>query len=85
MQMLSLYKDPEGNIVFSAHEEASASAVRINSTIPGGSQAQLGALQEENDDLKKKIKQLEEAITEYQVHLAIPSGFPLQRKFNAKL
>ena len=29
---------------------------------------QLGDLQEENDDLKKKIKQLEEAITEYQVH-----------------
>lgn len=70
MQMLSLYKDPEGNTVFSAHEEASASAVRINSTIPGGTQAQLGILQEENNVLKKKIKQLEETITEYQVHLA---------------
>ena len=69
--MLSLYKDPEGNTVFSAHEEVSASAVRINSTIPGGIHAQLGDLQGENNDLKKEIKQLEETITEYQVHLAI--------------
>ena len=69
--MLNLYKDPEGNTVFSAHDEASATAIRINSTIPGGIQAQLGDLQGENNDLKMKIKQLEETITEYQVHLAI--------------
>ena len=73
MQMLSLYKDPEGNSVFS---EASASAVRINSTIPGGIQAQLGDLQEENNDLKKKIKQLEDTITEYQV--AITSQYSIR-------
>ena len=69
MQMLSLYRDPEGTTVFSAHEEASA--VRINSTIPGGNQAQFGDLQEENDNLKMKIKQMEETITEYQVHIYI--------------
>ena len=69
MQMLNLYKDPDGNTVFSAHDEASATAVRINSTIPGGIQTQLGDLQGENNDLKKKIKQLEETITEYQVYI----------------
>lgn len=68
--MLSLHKDPEGNTVFSAHEEASANAAaHINSTIQGGIQTQICDLQEENKDLKKKVKQLEETIIAYQVQL----------------
>ena len=64
--MLRLYKDPEGTTVFSAHEEVSA--VPVNSTVQGGNQDLVGDLQEENDNLKKKVKQLEDTITEYQVH-----------------
>ena len=58
MQMVSLLKDPRGQTIFSAHEEA------LQSTPP------LGRLI--NNDLlntKRRMKQLEDAIVEYRVSI----------------
>ena len=65
--MLSLYKDPDGEGVFSAHDDPGQ--VTIAHGIQGGPPAQQSDLQEENDSLRKRVKQLEDAISEYQVTL----------------
>ena len=63
--MLSLYKDPDGEGVFSAHDDPG----QITTVhVAGGPPAQRSDLQEENDSLRKRIKQLEDAISEYQVN-----------------
>ena len=60
LQMVRLYKDPEGEGVFTAHEEA----MQVT-TVLGVSQPQLS--DNESDSLKKKVKQLEDIIVEYKV------------------
>ena len=55
--MIRLYKDPNGETVFTAHEEA----LQIT-TVLGDPQ-----LNNELNSLRKKIKQLESTITEYKV------------------
>ena len=60
--MLILYKDPDGEGVFSAHDDPVQAT-----TVLGGPPAQCSELQEENDNLRKKVKQLEDTISEYQV------------------
>ena len=63
--MLSLYKDPDGEGVFSAHDDPG----KITTVhVPGGPPAQQSDLQVENDSLRKRVKQLEDAISEYQVN-----------------
>ena len=57
-QMMRLYKDPRGETVFTAHEEA----LQITNAIGGHSQNN-----EEVASLRKKIKRLENTIVEYKV------------------
>ena len=63
--MLSLYKDPDGEGVFSARDDPGQ--VTTVHGIQGGPPAQQSDLQEENDSLRKRVKLLEDAISEYQV------------------
>ena len=54
--MVSLLKDPEGETIFTAHEEALQGTIAVGRLI--------------NDDIlsvKKKMKQMEDAIVEYKV------------------
>lgn len=67
--MLSLYKDPDGEGVFSAHDDPAAGQITTVHGIQGGPPAQQSDLQGENDSLRKRVKQLEDAILEYQVTL----------------
>jgi hypothetical protein len=61
--MLRLYKDPKGEHVFTAHEEA----MQITTAL-GGPQATPPQLPENDLDLlKRKIQQMEEIIKEYKV------------------
>ena len=57
--MVRLFKDPNGETVFTAHEEA----LQIT-TVIGGHHPQFN---EEVASLRKKIKQLEDTIMEYKV------------------
>lgn len=57
--MVGLFKDPNGETVFTAHE----GALQIT-TVIGGHHPQLD---EELASLRKKIKQLEDTIVEYKV------------------
>ena len=61
-QMVRLYRDPEGETVFTAHEEA----LQVTAVL-GGPQAQLSECNRELDGLRKKVKQLEDTIVEYKV------------------
>lgn len=65
--MLSLYKNPDGEGVFSARDDPGQ--VTTAHGIQGGPPAQKSDIQEENDSLRKRVKQLEDAIMEYQVML----------------
>ena len=65
--MLSLYKDPDGEGVFSARDDPGQ--VTTVHGIQRGPPAQKSDLQEENDSLRKRVKQLEDAISEYQVRI----------------
>ena len=60
--MVRLYKDPKGETVFTAHEEA----LQITTAL-GGAQSQFGELSNELNSLRKTIKQLEDTIVEYKV------------------
>lgn len=59
--MIRLYKDPNGETVFTAHEEA----LQITTAL-GDPQ-----LNNELNSLKRTIKQLEATITEYKVHSVV--------------
>lgn len=64
--MLSLYKDPDGEGVFSAHDDpGQVTTVHV----VGGPPAQQSELQKENDNLRKRVKELEDVISEYQVNV----------------
>ena len=65
--MLSLYKDPDGEGVFSAHDDP-GQVITIVHMAQGGPPAQQSELQQENSNLRKRVKQLEDAISEYQVY-----------------
>ena len=60
VQMVRLYKDPRGETVFTAHEEALQVTSAIAQGCPFGDHAELSKL-------TKKIKQLEDNIEEYKV------------------
>lgn len=61
--MVRLYKDPEGEHVFTAHEEA----MQITTAL-GGPQAPPPQLPENDIDLLKgKVQQMEDIIKEYKV------------------
>ena len=62
--MVRLYRDPEGETIFTAHEEA----LQITAVL-GGPQAQPNECSHELDTLKKKVKQLEDNIVEYKVYI----------------
>ena len=57
--MVRLYKDPNGETVFTAHEEA----LQITTALGG----QLGEVSSEINSLRKTIKQLEDTIVAYKV------------------
>lgn len=65
--MLSLYKDPDGEGVFSAHDDPGQVITTVH-VAQGGPPAQQSELQQENSNLRKRVKQLEDAISEYQVY-----------------
>lgn len=68
MQMLGLCKDPDGQGVFSVHEEA----MQISTvTVLGGSQ-KVRIDENENDQLKMRIKQLENLLVKYEVWYNLP-------------
>ena len=61
--MVRLYKDPEGEHVFTAHDEA----MQVTTAL-GGPQASSPQLPEnEVDLLKRKVQQMEDIIKEYKV------------------
>lgn len=60
--MVRLYKDPDGENVFTAHEEA----MQVTIVLGVGPQPQLG--ENELDCLKKKVQQMKDIITEYKVY-----------------
>ena len=60
--MVRLYKDPNGETVFTAHEEV----LQITTAIAQGGQLN----QLEVADLRKHIKKLEDTIAEYNVHIS---------------
>ena len=60
--MVSLWKDPEGKKVFSAHE----AAMQITMLAVPHSSTQVD---QEVDNLRQKVKQLEDAVEEYKVIL----------------
>ena len=61
--MVRLYKDPEGEHVFTAHEEA----MQITTAL-GVPQAMPSQLPENDTDLlKRKVQKMEEIIKEYKV------------------
>ena len=61
MQILGLCKDPDGQGVFSAHEEA----MQVTTALGGPQQSQIG--ENENDHLRMRVKQLENVIIKYKV------------------
>ena len=61
MQMLGLCKDPDGQGVFSAHEEA----IQISALLGGSQKIRIG--EHENDQLKMRIEQLEKLLVKYEV------------------
>ena len=61
--MVRLYKDPKGERVFTAHEEA----MQVTTAL-GGPQAQV---ENEGDLLKRKVQQMEDIIKEYKVHFIL--------------
>ena len=61
MQMLGLCRDPNGQGVFSAHEEA----MQISTMLGGSLKVQIG--ENENEQLKMRIKQLENLLVKYKV------------------
>lgn len=62
MQMVSLWKDPEGKTVFSAHE----AAMQISMLAGSHSSTQVD---QEMDALRQKVKQLKDAVEQYKVKL----------------
>ena len=70
MQMLGLCKDPDGQGVFSACEEA----IQISAVLGGSQKVRIG--ENENDQLKMRIKQLENLLVKYKV------WYNLQKKKN---
>ena len=60
IQMVSLWKDPEGKKVFSAHE----AAMKITMLAESHSSTQVD---QEVDALRQKVKQLKDAVEEYKV------------------
>ena len=61
--MVRLYKDPGGEHVFTAHDEA----IQITTAL-GGPQAPPSQLPENDiDSLKRKVQQMEDIIKEYKV------------------
>ena len=63
--MVRLYKDPKGETVFTAHEEALQIATALHRDPPSNSEV---------NSLRRRIKQLEATITEYKVDTAIVVG-----------
>ena len=67
--MVSLYKDPDGVTVFTAHDVAVHIQMTL-ATLPTTLQVQSWANQEASaDSLRKRVKTLEKAIAEYKVSL----------------
>ena len=66
--MVRLYKDPEGERVFTAHEEA----MQITN-VKGGPREQGPSQQGENeiDLLRRKVQQMEDIIKEYKVYMRV--------------
>ena len=58
--MVSLWKDPEGKTVFSAHE----AAMKITMLAESSSSTQVD---QEVEALRQKVKQLKDAVAEYKV------------------
>ena len=67
--MVSLYKDPDGVTVFTAHDVAAHTQMTL-ATLPTTPQVQSWANQEASaDSLRKRVKTLEKTIAEYKVSL----------------
>ena len=65
--MVSLYKDPDGVTVFTAHDVAAHTQVTL-ATLPTTPQIPSWA-NHEADSLRKRVETLETAIVEYKVSL----------------
>ena len=65
--MLSLYKDPKGTKVFSAHEAAMTVKVSTLPTVPPS----LFYDEHETEGLKKRVKKLEDALEVYKVPIVV--------------
>jgi hypothetical protein len=65
--MVSLYKDPDGITVFTAHDVTARTQVTL-ATMQTTSQIPCWSNQEA-DSLRKRVKTLEKAIVEYKVSL----------------
>jgi hypothetical protein len=65
--MVSLYKDPDGVTVFTAHDVIAHTQVTL-ATMPITSQIP-SWFNQEADSLRKRVKTLEKAIVEYKVSL----------------
>ena len=67
--MVSLYKDPDGVTVFTAHDVAAHTQVTL-ATLPTTPQIPSWTNQlQEADSLSKRVKTLEKTIAEYKVSL----------------
>lgn len=64
--MVSVYKDPKGKGIFTAHEDAVQVTVCVADG-PAVANTEKGDLQDENDALKSKVQHLELMVVEYQV------------------
>lgn len=66
--MVGLYRDPEGETVFTAHEEA----LQVTAALRAAPQANLQAgdeIQSSQASLAKKVQHLEKIIAEYKVSI----------------
>lgn len=63
IQMVRLYKDPNGETVFTAHEEG----LQVTAALGGGPQVQSQVGEGDMESLKKKIQLLEAIVLEYKV------------------
>ena len=61
--MVRLYKDPEGEHVFTAHDEAMQITTALG--VPQATPSQLP--ENDTDSLKRRVQQMEEIIKEYKV------------------